>query len=289
MKKDVFQGKKCMYPVCTDRFIFPVFKNEKITSIKYKVEQISQVHRDILDAIALVGKRGKYKGDANRIAIVFSLSDVLKTLGHKKADNHTWLIKKLKDLLNTTLEVEYKFKSGRQIVISKILQKVAYSEKYVKDNSKHLFGQGKLFLIVFSEEFTDLITYDYILFANHEIIKAIINIPKKHEFLKIFVRYILTHEQINMKLPDIIRKLGLQVNDRLLKKYKQQIKSYSEYLEKHFSIKIVCKDHEIYVFYKKDKNKIAIDFNIDKEPIPIQIKQFEKALEKVLEKYGEKC
>lgn len=282
MKKDVFQGKKCMYPVCTDRFIFPVFHNEKLISIKYKVEQISQVHRDILDAIAIAGKKGKYRGDHNRIAIIFSLPDVLRLLGHKHINNHAWLIKKLKDLFSTKIEVEYKFQSGKQVMISNILQRVAYSEKFIRENhKKNLFGEGKLFLVVFSEEFTDLIKQDYIVFARPEIVKAILGIPKRHEFLKILVRYILTHEQINMKLTDLIKRMNLQINERLLKKYKQQIKSHAEYLEQNFAIKVVSKNNELYIFYKKDKNKIAIDFN--KEPIPIEIKQFEKAFDKAIE------
>lgn len=244
---------------------------------------LSQTHRDILDAIASVGIRGKYKGDPYRIAILFSQSEVLKMLGHKHKNNHKWLIEKLKEIASVSLEIKYRTKNYKYFAVANVIDKIAYSEKLKReDHKKHWFGDGRLFMIVFSEDFTELFRNDYVIYAKQEVIKAIINIS--NHFVKSAVRYILTNEQVNLEFSQLLTHLGLQnVADRTKRKYKAELKAHADYLQEHFSITVKEKEDKLYIFYKKDKSKIAIDYEIASLEIKRFAKEIDNATNKVIE------
>lgn len=252
----VFKNKKRMYPIAVDREIFPMFKKLAIADLKIKgLEKITQTHRDILDAIALVGKRIPYHGDKKRLAFRFFVSDALRELGHNELHNHAWLVNKLKELARTTLEIEVKLPTRRGIIISTILQKVAYWEERKDENLE----PGEC-LAVCSEEFTALLLEDYLLYAKPEVIRAILNL--KHEFLKLAVRYILTHEKVFKKAETLIKEICPDADRRLTWKYKQLLETHADYLNQHFGIKLKQTPSDLLIEYKKDPKLIAIDYNL---------------------------
>lgn len=266
-KRDVFKDKKEMYAISVDRTLFlpipeklkdlPEVELPSLKKEEVKIEMgINQAHRDILDAFIVAGKKVR---SGQRVAVLANLSDVLRVLGHKTMNNHRWLKEKLENMRKTPMKI-VRLHDGRNIIVTSIVQKFAYSEKYKKEECKHLFGMGDLFLVVFSEEFTSLMLDDFLLHMKPETIKAIINLPKRVEFLKLAVRYILTHEKINMKLEDLLRHLNITISDRTLRYYKLTIKKYVDYLKQHFNITVVRKDNDIYLFYKKDPRFIVIDY-----------------------------
>lgn len=284
-KQNPFNQKRKLYPICTYRLpmfaLFPEHAHEEVISGSVKMSKpLSQTHRDILDAIAAVGIRGKYKGDPYRVAILFSQSEVFKILGHKYKKNHKWLTEQLKEIANVSLEIKYKTKNYKYFAVANIIDKIAYSEKLKReDHKKHWFGDGRLFMIVFSEDFTALFQNDYVIYAKQEVIKAIIDI--KNQFVKSAVRYILTHEQVNLEFSQLLTHLGLQnTAERTKRKYKSELIAYADYLQQHFGITVKKKDNHIYIFYKKDKSKVAIDYNI----ASLDIKRFDKEITNAINK-----
>ncbi|MEM5800988.1 MAG: hypothetical protein QXD54_05460 [Candidatus Aenigmatarchaeota archaeon] len=254
----MFKNKKRMYPITVDREIFPKFKRIQLAVADLKIkglEQITQTHRDILDAIALVGKRIPYHGDKKRLAFRFFVSDALRELGHNELHNHAWLVNKLKELARTTLEIEVKLPTRRGIIISTILQKVAYWEERKDENLE----PGEC-LAVCSEEFTVLLLEDYLLYAKPEVIRAILNLD--HEFLKLAVRYILTQEKVFKKVGTLIKEICPDADRRLTWKYKQLLETHADFLNQHFGIKLKQTPSDLLIEYKKDPKLIAIDYNL---------------------------
>lgn len=253
----VFKNKKRMYPIAVDREIFPMFKKLAIADLKIKgLEKITQTHRDILDAIALVGKRVPYRGDKSRLAFRFLISEALRELGHNELHNHAWLVSKLEELVSTTLRIEIQLPTRRGIIISAILQKVVRWEERKDEDLK----PGEC-LAVCSEEFTALLLEDYLLYAKPEVIKAILNL--KHEFLKLAVRYILTDKKVFKKAETLIREICPEADKRLTWKYKQLLETHANYLNQHFGIKLKQTSSGLLIEYQRDPKFIAIDYKPD--------------------------
>lgn len=252
----LFRNKRGMYPIVVDREIFPAFKRLAIAGLKNKgLGKITQIHRDILDAIALVGERETYRGDKSKLAFRFSVSDALRELGHKELHNHTWFVNKLKDLARATLEIKVKLPTGREVIINTILQKVVYW----KGREDEDLEPGEC-LAVCSEEFTALFLEDYLLYVEPEVIRAIFEL--RHEFLKLAVRYVLPHDEVFKKARTLIKEICSEVNKELIWKYKQLLKTHADYLKRHFGIKLKQTSSDLLVEYKRNLELIAIDYRL---------------------------
>lgn len=257
-----FQNKEDLLPICLTRL--PVFSNStQANTIHGTVKlsrSLSQKDLDILESIMAIGEKGQYKDDPERLAVAFCIPELLRFLGHKRADNHTWLFSKLRELEN--IEFEIKINSSNKFFKgTSIIEKYEYSEVLECDNhKKHFFGKGKKLIIVFTKEFTEIYNKDSIIYTSRDVIRAITEI--KHNFIKMAVRYCLTHEKLNLTFSNLLAHLGLSnIAVSTKKKYKLLLKMYSEYVYKNFRILIENKRDSFCLFYNKDRKLIAIDFN----------------------------
>lgn len=261
-KKDRFDGKRKLYPRSMSRL--PLFC--KVLSAKTKAgkieimkgQELTQTHRDILEAIATVGKRGTYK-DGIRQFYVFTIYDVLKFLGFSNysGDAYKWLKEKLSEIRSVNVEIKYEDKYGKYTLIGGIIDQFGNSKVKREKENPTTFGE-KYFGVEFSEAFSKLSKQDIIVWAKPEITKAIVNM--KYDFLKAMVRFCLTHEQINMNLGDLLKHMGLKIADRTKRKFKALLIKEQEYLKQHFGISIVKKGKELFIFYKKNPEMIALDY-----------------------------
>lgn len=221
---------------------------------------INQKHLDILESIMVIGEKGTYKEDPTRLAVAFCIPELLKFLGHNKADNHTWLFSKLRDLERTEFEITIN-SSKRFFKEISIIDKFSYSEVLECENhKKHFFGEGKKLIIVFTKEFTEIFNQDHIIYTSRDVIKAITKI--KHDFIKMTVRYCLTHKNLNLTFQNLLAHLGLSsIALSTKKKYKRLLKKYSEYLERNFGIQIDNTSKALKIFYETDRKLVLIKYN----------------------------
>lgn len=258
----IWDNKERIFPSCTSRLPLFLKKTKEETPFGYISisKPLSQTHRDILEAIAVVGERGIRKNTNGQIAYVFSVSDVLKFMGQESGTkNHAWFKSKLKEMGMILLEI----KNEKIYMVGHILDKFFYTDEHKRQRNKNdkrkLFGNDNLFMVVFSEEFSNLFRQDYVVWIKKETVKAIIDI--KYDFVKALVRYCMTHEKVNMCFEGILKYMGYENEDRRIKhKLKKQLIEYSDYLSCHFGIYIKDKNGELYIFYEKNPNIVAIDY-----------------------------
>lgn len=258
----IWDNKERIFPSCTSRLPLFLKKTKEETPFGYISisKPLSQTHRDILEAIAVVGERGIRKNTNGQIAYVFSVSDVLKFMGQESGTkNHAWFKSKLKEMGMILLEI----KNDKIYMVGHIVDKFFYTDEHKKRKNKNdkrkLFGNGDLFMVVLSEEFSNLFRQDYVVWTKKETVKAIIDI--KYDFVKALVRYCMTHEKVNMCFESILKYMGYENEDRRIRyKLKKQLIEYSDYLSCHFGIYIKDKNGELYIFYEKNPNIVAIDY-----------------------------
>lgn len=261
-KKDRFDGKRKLYPRSTSRL--PLFcrvlsSTTKAGEIKIlKGQELTQTHRDLLEAIATIGKRGTYK-DGIRQFYVFTPYDVLKFLGFSNysGDAYKWLKEKLSEIRSVNVELKYEDKYGKYKLIGGIIDQFGYCKIKREKENPTTYGET-YFGVVFSEAFSILSKQDIIVWAKPEITKAIVDM--KYDFLKAVVRFCLTHEQVNMNFEDLLKHMGLKIADRTKRKFKALLIAEQEYLKQHFGISVVKKGKEILIFYKKNPDAIALDY-----------------------------
>lgn len=230
----------------------PLFcKKTKFETAYGKIElsrELTQTHKDILDSMMVCAVH-KGKTLDGRIIVVFDMQEILKFLGHKQTNNHKWIIEKLHDLMTTVIKLEFRKDNTVYKIHSTIVNKFGYSKKYKKENiKKGTFGDGCLFAVVFSEEYSKIYEQDIILYLNKETVKAIVDISK--EFTKTVVRFCLTHKQCNMKFDDILYYLGYEnISDRHKRRLKEELLNHKEYLCKNFNIALKQNENDLTIFY----------------------------------------
>lgn len=256
---DVFQGKRRLLPRSVCRL--PVFCSQNQTKTTYGTVEVmsgnlTQTHRDILEAIAVVGKRGEYK-DGTRTFYVFTPYEVLKFLGHRHLKHHKWLIQKLADMRSVNIQFTYLTQRHQITMVGGILDYFAWSSKLKRPKKRPTAFGENYFVIVFSEPFSSIFRQDMIIYTKPEVVKAIIQIPSDQ--VKALVRFVLSHEQLYMSLDDLLRHMGLILSDRTRRKLAKKLQDFSEYLLTHFGIRIVQKD-QLFIVYKKNPDIVAIDY-----------------------------
>jgi len=261
----VWDNKEKIFPSCTSRLPLFLKKTKEETPFGYVSisRPLSQTHRDILEAIAVVGERGIRKNTNGQIAYLFNIRDVLKFLGQESGSkNHAWFKSKLKEMATILLEI----KNDKLYMVGHILDKFFYTDEYKRQRNpndrRKFFGNDNMFMVVLSEEFSNLFRQDYIVWTKKETVKAIIDI--KYEFVKALVRYCMTHEKVNMNFETILKYMGYEDEDRKTKyKLKKQLIEFADYLSCHFGIYVKEKDGDLFIFYEKNPNIVAIDYQKD--------------------------
>ncbi len=216
--------------------------------------KISQIHRDILNAIVLnsiqigIGKNGN-------IAVLFSQRQVLKTLGHNNLSNHAWLQKKL-DEMQSSLFLISDADNNCGITFS-ILLASGYSKEPIKEVDGGFGKNSYYYFIEFNPYYLKFADIDVALFLkNKEILKRIIEI--KSGILKALIWYCLSQNKLNKDLIEILNELNV-INNGITKRRKniiiKQLKDNKEYLKKEFGIEIKKMLNGKYgVFYHKLKD-----------------------------------
>lgn len=68
---------------------------------------LTQVHRDLIDCIISVADNTEEMKDGG-VAVYFKESNALRKYGNKSTSNHTWLRSKIREIRNTSIEIEDK-------------------------------------------------------------------------------------------------------------------------------------------------------------------------------------
>jgi uncharacterized protein (DUF2164 family) len=228
--------------------------NRKEYRLVIKECKISQIHKDILNAVILnaiqigIGKNGN-------IAVLFSQRQVLKTLGHNNLSNHAWLQKKL-DEMQSSLFLISDADNNYGITFS-ILLASGYSKETIKEVDGGFGKNSYYYFIEFNPYYLRFADIDVALFLkNKKILEKIIKI--KSGILKALIWYCLSQNRLNKDLIEILNELNI-VNNGITKREKniiiKKIKDSKDYLKKEFGIEIKKMLNGKYgVFYHKLKD-----------------------------------
>lgn len=217
--------------------------------------RITQMHRDVLDAIILnTYKAGE--GKSGNHAILFSLRQVLKTLGHKKLFNQAWLQKELDEMQSSLFLISDK-DNNRGITFS-ILTASGYSKepnREVDGGFTVADGKNYYYFIEFNPYYLKFLDIDTAIFLkNREILEKIINL--KGGAAKALVRYCLSQNKLNKDLEEVLMELKILNNDISRREKNiiiKQIKDIKENLKQEFGIRIkqMKSNGRLGVFYSK--------------------------------------
>lgn len=265
MKHRRYENKKKMYPRVTARL--PLFLNVMSSETKngkleiLKGQELTQTHRDILEAIAIAGKKANYQD--GRACYVFTPYDVLKVMGHSDIKNHKWFIQKLAEIKSVNVKLSYEDKLRKLYIVGGIIDMFGYTKIKRNKKAKSSFGDT-YFAVVFSDIFTKLLRQDIIVWTHPEITKHIIKL--RYDFLKAVIRFCFTHEQINMSFDNLLKNMGIynKIADRTKRKFRQMLQMSQEELQK-VGITITKKDGELYIFYRKNPNRVMLDYQVEGE------------------------
>jgi hypothetical protein len=204
-----------------------IFENAwgKLKILK-RYNKLTQMHINVLDAI-MDNKAVIIKLPNGEIAVKFIPYAVLKMLGQEKNKNYKWLQQKLDDLISTVIEVETK----DNVTHEGILHKARWSKTKIlnfntqnvglKGNQEHF---GYYYVIVFNAEFAKF--FDIEINLNYKkILPDIINI--KSGILQAFVRFCISHNELNMTLDDVLK--NIRAFDGITERQRQRIKKGIKY------------------------------------------------------------
>lgn len=181
-----------------------LFENDTI-KVLFTGRIMNQLHRDILDIIAVKSKKEKIVGDT--VIRYFSLKSIRKVFKHRSSAWIKNFIKK--ELTGFTIEIVNKKQKRETGMVFNIIKYFDYSEK------EDSFG------VIYAPEYVALfgreIAVDY-----SKALPYILNF--KHGVTKAVVRYLLTFSNgYQEKLDSILTKVGVKGGERNLRKYKAQV------------------------------------------------------------------
>jgi hypothetical protein len=215
---------------------------------------LTQKHKDVLDCIILNAESINQLG-GGRIEVLYNRSKVLKSLGHTKTNNHTWLDEKLRDIRQVEIEFEYKGEKRAFSILeerdsseSKDLGRIVFTSRYMK-----FFDDTTL--INYKDEMSKLLSLD-------------------SGLLKAIVRFFWTHNNITMTIVGDNNKKGIleTINypissDRQRQRAVKEIKDNAELLkeygiiyeeDKKNKIKYLKKSYDNSITFYSAKNKLSI-------------------------------
>jgi hypothetical protein len=158
-------------------------------------------------------------------------------------------LEKLDDLTEALFVTETK----HWVITSGIIHKHAYS-KTDADHTFNKFGENKLYYIVFESEFMKFFKLDTKLYYEALLDKII---ALKYGSSQALARFCLSHRQLNMKLENVLTKIGIFRSGMIKqqrRKVRNQIFEEMEALKEWFGIEIrPMKNGELGVFYSQHK------------------------------------
>lgn len=200
-------------------------------SIKVKGNILTQLHRDILDAIFTTAEYSETTSKGN-VAMFFSGYNIQKFLGKKCTSNNTWLKKKLDEIKTTN--VEFIDKDGNEHDFN-LTDSGGYSVK--KDSFVIVFTEG------YMNFFQSQVSVNY---KSH--MQALLNIDDA--LIKAMVRFFFTHaNNMSIELLNLLNALGYPSHiPASLKKARRAVR---EHLEELGSFGITVDLKKYMLSYKK--------------------------------------
>jgi len=189
-------------------------------SVKVKGNILTQIHRDIIDAIFSTAAYSE-KTKKGNIALFFSAYKVQDFLNRKSKTNRTWLKKKLDEIKTTN--IEFVDKSGNTFDFN-ITDSGGYSAK--KDS----------YVIVFTEGYMNFFQNEVSVNYKNEMAKLM---KVENAMIKAIVRFFFTHaNNIQIDLVNLLDVLGYPTNlPASMKKARKAIRENEEVL-KSFNITV---------------------------------------------------
>ncbi len=191
-------------------------------SVKIKGNILTQIHKDIIDAIFATATFTE-KTKRGNVALFFSSYKVQECLRKKSKGNSTWLKRKLDEIKTTN--IEYVDKDGNTFDFN-ITDSGGYSVK--KDS----------FMIIFTEGYMNF--FQNQVGVNYK--KELENLMKVDDpLIKAIIRFFFTHaNNMQIHLINMLEVLGYPMSERSKRTAKKTIKDYIEILNQ-FNITIDTK------------------------------------------------
>jgi hypothetical protein len=191
--------------------------------IKIKKCRLTQVHRDLLDAIFISTREPTWLTDG-ALLLVFDLRDVQRLIG--TSHNHTWVIELLDDMIRTVVVIDDK---RRRWVPHKGLVR---EHSYTRDSAPRRPGQkqARLYAVTLAPEFARLWREDLLVFAPSLVPRVLM---LRHAVCRALARMILTHREASVGLDDALRHVAALrdgMSERGARRVKAKVLSEAEAL-----------------------------------------------------------
>lgn len=228
--------------------VSPAKKQEKNSStttswgeVVTKGVKLTQVHRNLLDCVMAYHFR-VHKYPDGCVGFLISLRQLQKNMGINPT-NHQWLVEKLDQLMETIVVV----KTSNITLHTHIVRKHCYSQQVPMAGHGPKGGQNMYYGIVFEAEWMRIFEEDIKIYSADLVTKII---ALHDPLLQAFVRFCLTHRQLNMSLCDVLTAIGGSSGVRQVRRYCQKLANSAADLQDKFGISI--KDN--IVFYRQHKD-----------------------------------
>lgn len=251
---------------CRSSFFLPNIRNKnksgkrefiiKIKGIEYKVKELgiplTELHRDILDAILLSKK--KYRETPKGFQVLFCLSDVYKILNHRISKNK--IKDKIQELRATTYFLQDPNDAFKYFDFNILNENEITGIEYKKGKGILAGKTNYYYIATIDHKFLDFENFDLQIYMNDEITKKIIELESANN--KHLVRFCLSHDQINKDLDEVLTEIGIiddMMSKQLKYKIKKEILSDKDMLFNNFHIEIkkIEKTGRLGIFYNKIK------------------------------------
>ncbi|WP_181882624.1 MULTISPECIES: hypothetical protein [unclassified Helicobacter] len=205
---------------------------------------LTQLHRDILDSVLACAKLS-YMVDKMTICASFSAREVLRYYNENSEElnsgsNGVWLLEMLKQIRDTTIEIEV---DGFSVDFN-ILHKVAHSE------------DGSFCHIEFDPSYIALYRTEMVV-CHKEILPDII--ACKSAVVKAIIRSSVTHDDMAVKLETMLERIGYKIDrekqDQKWRRIKNEILENKRFLD---AIGIELNEKDFTFCYKGNERKVLI-------------------------------
>jgi hypothetical protein len=209
---------------------------------------LTQVHRDLIDCIIASAEKTEETSDGS-VSVYFNESNALRKYGNKSTSNHTWLRSKIREIRNTSIEMEDK---NKQYYAFQIIE---------EDGGIPETGEFK---IVFSAKYRQYIESQLTIGYLNELDKLL---TIDSALMKAIIRFFWTHKDAwRMDIDDLLKTVGYPSDSApALRAAKREIESN---IDKLSEFGIFASEEEYFVgkrrkikklLYRKPEN-LKIDF-----------------------------
>ncbi|MDD2781679.1 hypothetical protein [Sulfuricurvum sp.] len=176
---------------------------------------LTQVHRDLLDCI-FASANNIEELEGGSVAVFFNETDVLKRYGNTAGSNHTWLRTKIREIRNTSIEMEDHSKKY-------------YAFQILEDDGA--IPETGEFKIVFSSKYRNYIEGQLTIGYIDELDKLL---TIQSALLRAIVRFFWTHKDASkMEIKALLTTVGYpQDSENAIRTARREIESNIDTLEK---------------------------------------------------------